>query len=421
MADTLTAPPPAAPAAAPAPAPAATPDNMGLRPLAGSEAFGDLESMATEDGKPDTSPSAPPTAPEAPKDTPRQPDGKFAKAEPKPDPKAKVDTAPEVATEKLAPKQLREAYEALKAKHKALESEHTTLKTKATTPADDPEKKTLAERLAAREKRLQEIEEELKFTDYTKSEEYKEKFEKPFVDAYLSGRARIAQLKVVEKRNDMDEVIQPARQATADDFDALMKIADDGEASDWAHDKFGNRAPIALFARERAQELNSARTKAVEDYRKNGSEREKARSMEAQSFQKTMSEAIDRHMAQASEKFPKWFKPDPTDTKGNEILERDQHIVARVVANGKPLKDGETQWTPEQFAGHLAAIRHKAAAFNRLARQHTTASKRIAELEAELAGYKKSTPGSGDGKGTSTPQDNESLEGALSALDKLAK
>jgi len=419
MPEAPVAPPPSAPAS-PATAPALSSDSAVLQQSGGSEAFADLESLATE--KPDV---APPAEPE--KETPRKPDGKFAKTEPKPDdkpPEKPADKPPTAKTpeeppaEKMAPKQLREAYEALKAKHKALETEHTTLKTKTTQPADDPEKKTLSEKLAAREKRLQEIEEELKFTDYSKSEEYKEKFEKPFVDAYIAGRAKIAALKIAERTNDIGEVVQQARQATADDFDQLMKISDDDAAADWAAERFGPKASIVLYHRERAQELNQARTKAIEDYRKNGSEREKTRSQELETFRKNFTETVAQHAKTAEEKYPHWFKPDETDAKGNEILERGKHLVARVAANGAPVKDGEPPMTPQQLAAAVAAVRHKAGAFDRLAHRHSLASARIKELETKLAEFEASQPGSGDGKGAKVQHDAETPESAFDAAFK---
>ncbi len=407
--------PPVAPAAAPAAAPAPSQGftHPPLAEPAGSEAFGDLESLATDNGQPE------PAKPDAAPEKPRAADGKFTKPEPAKEPakapEKPVDKVltPETPPEKMAPKQLREAYEGLKRKQAEMEAKYKELETKASKPADDPEKKTLAERLAAREQRLKEVEDELRFTDYSKSEEYKQRFEKPFVDAYVNARARVAGLKTVEKRNDLDEVTQQARQGTAEDFDHLMKISDDNDAAEWATERFGNKAPIVLSHRERVQELNHARQAATEEYRTKGAERDKARAMEQETVQKSFTEAVENHAKAAIEKYPQWFKPDDTDVKGNEILERGQHLVKRVLSNGAPLKDGEQPMTPAQYASAVAAVRNKAAAFDRLAHRHAQASSRIKTLEAELAAFKSSQPGKGDVKSGDAQIEDDSPEGAF--------
>jgi hypothetical protein len=406
--------PPVAPAAAPAAAPAQPAfTHPPLAEPAGSEAFGDLESLATDNGQPE------PAKPDAAPEKPRAADGKFTKPEPAKAPakapEKPVDKVltPETPQEKMAPKQLREAYEGLKRKQAEMEAKYKELETKASKPADDPEKKTLAERLAAREQRLKEVEDELRFTDYSKSEEYKQRFEKPFVDAYVNARARVAGLKTVEKRNELEEVTQASRQGTAEDFDHLMKIGDDNDAAEWATERFGNKAPIVLSHRERVQELNHARNAAVDDYRAKGSERDKARAMEQETMQKSFGEAVEHHTKAAIEKYPQWFKPDETDAKGNEILERGQHMVKRVLSNGAPLKEGEQPMTPAQYASAVAAVRNKAAAFDRLAHRHNQASSRIKALEAELAAFKGSEPGKGEVKGGIAPTGEETPEGAF--------
>jgi hypothetical protein len=143
---------------------------------------------------------------------------------------------------------LRKAYDALKAENATLKKQFE--EAKKATPADDPEKKRLGEtnaqylkRIESLEKQAQTLEEHVKFADFTKSTEYKEKYYQPFVDSYNEGRAATANLKIIERKNGEDEIIQPARQATAEDFDAIMSIRDDGEAADKAYAQGGGRSP----------------------------------------------------------------------------------------------------------------------------------------------------------------------------------
>jgi hypothetical protein len=420
MTEAIVAPPPAA-----QPSPNAQPSTV--HPTAGSDAFGALDAIATETESPEPSPK-PDKSDQSISD--RRKDGTFLPKTEKPaekpedvlnpEDKAKpsdklADKPAEVPPEKMAPKQLREAYENLRRKHQELESEHTKIKTAPKPePVEDTEKKQLSE------KRLQEVEDELRFTAYEKSSEYKEKFEAPFVDAFIAGRNKVAGMKTVAVKDpDTETVIEPSRQGTAEDFDALMKISDDDAASDWAVAKFGAKAPMVLFHRERVQETNLARSKAIDEYRKNGSQREKERGEQLETYRKTFNEAVTKASKDAEAKHAKWFAKDDADAPGNEILEKGQHLVARVLANGAPVKEGDKPMSPPELAAAVAAIRHKAGAFDRLAHRHAAAQKEIKALKTKLEAFEKSEPGPGEGGRVGhVDSGTPSLEGALSKLEK---
>ena len=174
------------PAVAPAPAsapgsPAQGPSKQGSEPL--NNAFADLDKMMGE-------PEPPPKQ--------RGPTRK-------PEEKSKVDRPEETEQEKPAEKaeeeipgdkpgkpvpapELRKAYADLKAKHAALQAEHEKIRTAK--PPEDPEKKGLSEKLEMANKRLREHEEELRLSAYERSQEFKEKWQQPFIDAYQFGRER---------------------------------------------------------------------------------------------------------------------------------------------------------------------------------------------------------------------------------------
>jgi hypothetical protein len=54
----------------------------------------------------------------------------------------------------------------------------------------------------------------------------------------------------------------------AEDFDTIMRVGDDEQASDLATEMFGNKAPLVLMQRERVNELNGKRIGALEHFRK---------------------------------------------------------------------------------------------------------------------------------------------------------
>jgi len=444
MPETLEA-PPAAPVA---PSPQPTRTNVQQVQQSAPEAFDALDALVKDNGIPDTRDNLPEARP-------RRADGTFdKKTDEKPDLRKETVKEPAKETpesvqepdketakpsdskttgnqtdedeEKLAPKALRQLAKARKAEIEKLRKEFE--EAKRSKPADDPEKKSLAERAAAYEKRIKEQEETLRYTDYTKSDEYKDKYQKPFEDAWMTAQAKTASLKTIERKNELDEVVQASRQMTAKDFNDYMSIQDDDAAADWAEKMVGpTKAAILVTHRERVQQLNNSARAAVEDFRKNGSERMEAQRKQAEEYNKNLAAEIDTHYKGAAEKYPQWFKPDEADPKGNEILERDYHIAERIRHQGAPLKDGDKQWTQSEYAAHVAAARHKVAAFNRLAHKNTQLAQQLKEAQTKLEQYEASGPGKGDGKGQQTPGDvdadgfPETAEAAGKLLGKLAR
>lgn len=398
-------PPPSAPPSAPTSAPDAPPADV-KQPL--HNAFEDLDKML-EAKEPEAKPPTPKKAPEKkapqqqvkepPKQEPREPREPQEPQDPenKP-PEQKTDDAPR------QPKELRAAYETLKAKTKTLETELAQLKAERAKPApEDPEKKTLGERVQQYEKRLKELDEELKYAAYERSPEYQEKYEKPFIDAYQTGREKTARLKITDAEGNV-------RQATAEDFDRIVRISDDDHAAELAAEMFGQKASVVMYHRERVQELNAARYRATEDYRKTGSERFKKASEEATARQTKLRELWEQENTRIREKY-EHFKPQEGDEEGNRLLEQGYQLADLAFSDQLQQEPME-----KQISVH-AALRHRAAAFGRLVHQNKQLSTKVAELEKELAEFKESTPGDGapdtPGRGPSREEDWESQLDAM--------
>lgn len=315
----------------------------------------------------------------------------------------------------VAAAELRKAYENLKSEHARLKEEHTKLKDFK--PPEDTEKKALAERVEAHTKRISELEAELRYSNYERSEEYKTKYHEPFVEAYQAGRAKVASLKVADAEGE-------TRQGTAADFDNIMRIQDDETAAEKATEMFGAKASIVLYHRERVQELNAARAKAVEEYRKSGDERERQR-LEQQTLAKTTAEKQAGEIAgmfktfadEAIEKYPQWFKPEEGDDKGNELLVKGFER-ADLAFKSSPF---QPNLTPQERDGIIrlhTAIRNKAAGFDRLVYKNTQLSNRVKELETKLAEFENSKPTGGIGKAKSS--EASFLQSVDEEIDALA-
>ena len=380
-----------------------------------NDAFADLEGFTSQpgdEGPPKTGrsksePDAPPVDKgevETPPDVEPKPEDK-APEKPKPE-----DKSPEKPKSRIV--ELSKAYEGLKARHKQLEqsllakdAEIEAIKGK---PSEDPEKKTLQERLTEREKRLADLENEIRFSRYESSQEYKEKYEQPFVDAWQAGRSKTASLKITDAEGN-------SRQATKEDFDRIAMIGDDDAAAEAATEMFGTKAPMVMYHRERVQELNTAKMKAVEDYRKQGSEREKQNTERFQQQRQKMIGMFNTIHNQATEKFPQLFKPIEGDEKGNELLKQGFDRVNLF----KP--DANVSGIPqEKLVALHARMLNEAAAFPRLLHQKKGLETKVSELEKELAQYRSSEPGAGDGDGKpkASVSDGSDWEGQM---DKLAR
>src|SRR6185436_17796208 len=126
--------------------------------------------------------------------------------------------------------ELRKAYEALKKEAAELRE-----KVKSRGPSEDQVKElqTFKEQYESEYKRRQELEKELAQSAYERSPEFNEKHAGPFRNAYQNARNRIAQFKVTDSEG-------ATRQASPDDFDAIMQIGDDMQAATAARELFGD-------------------------------------------------------------------------------------------------------------------------------------------------------------------------------------
>lgn len=389
MPEVLEAPP------APAPLPSLSP--IGGHPDASpppnmAEAFGDLDELA---GEPRETPKPPepakpapepakadiPAAKPAPKAAEKPPEP--AKAPPKPAEKP-PDKPADKAPEKMAPKELREAYESLKAKLREREEEATKVKAeleavKKAPPPEDPEKKTLAERLSERETRLQKLEEELRYAAYEQTDEYQQHYNR-YQRAWQRGHDVVTTLTKAD-----------GTPATPRDFERLVNTASEDEAATLAEELFGPgaKANSAMNHRNHIRDMNQACHEAKAEWRTKGAERLKAAEAARIQRAKELEGIYKTALKEAEDKYPQWFKPPEDDEKAAELLAEGLKMVDETFSKAQELP-------PDVLVRRHAAIRNRAGAFSRVVHDLKTAKDRIAQLEKELADYHNSTPGKGE-------------------------
>lgn len=330
-------------------------------------------------------------------------------------PEAEKKPAGEFDESKAGPKELKAAYRQRQTELKEAREKLTAMETRlAELQAKEvelAEAVKLKERYSELEKRSQELDTELKFANYERSSEYKEKYLDPFVNAYGAAQKKMEQLRVVERKNpETEEVVQQARKATREDFDAIMGIRDDGDAAVMAERLFGPMANLVMYHREKIQDLNSARINAIDEYRKKGSERETKMAEQSKAHKERLTTVFNEAKKVGIEKHPQWFKPDDGDDQGKEIL-------AKGMQDADVNFSGEAKLDPAERAMRHAAMRNMAGAFPYVALKLHRATQKIAELEAELKDFKASEP-TERGSERGTPAAPLGWEQELEALDK---
>lgn len=404
--------PPPAPAAPVAPAPGTPPPAPAKPPVPSApinDAFAEIDKVIKESGEKESAKRAakpPVSKTEKPAKETVQPGEKPPAEKQAEPPKPAVEKPAEIPkpdeTMPVSAPQLRAAYSELKKNHAAATEKLTAAEARL------KELESIQEKLQSTAKRAEELEQQIKFVDYEKSPEYKEKYYKPFVDAYQTGRDKVSSLRTVERRDEMEEVTQPRRAGTAEDFDAIMRLADDGQAAELADQLFGPLSSVVMYHRERVMELNTARVNAIEEFKKTGGEREKEAVQRMQAVQEKARTTYREAVEVGISSHPEWFKPDEGDQAGAAMLE-------------KGMKDADLAFsknnlTPEQTAIRHAAFRNMAGAFPFMALKLHRANEKIAELEKALSEFKESEPNADSHK-----RDKNQPISAEDEIDNLAK
>jgi len=408
-----------APAAPPLAAPAApAPSRPGAPGPNLSSAFDSLEKVGTQPEN--NPPTIPKSAAQKSVDTAKENDPTKPPADPKPPEEVKTDEAPDPPkTDEPPPPPkpkkpadfLRDELTKTKAERDQFKAEIEKLKA----PKEDPEKKTLTEQLETERKRREELEQEMRFTNYEKSPEYKEKFEKPYTDAWNAGRSWVSQLKVTDAEGN-------SRLATSQEFDALMNLSfsDPDRAAEEIATLFGNKAASVTSHIFEVQKAARAANEAVETYRKQGSEREKQTFESRQKRQKEVSDRWSevRKPEAIPDKWKPFLTPKDGDDEGNKLLEAGYAKFDE--AMGLDARTARNAEERDAILGKTAAQRHLAANARRLIKWLEQRDSKIAELEKSLAEYQKSEPGEGDGKPAAKGKGPapDTMEGVFAAIDK---
>ena len=250
------------------------------------------------------------------------------------------------------------------------------------------------------EARNKELEQEIRFHNYRKSQDFIDKYEKPYQAAWEKARRDLAEVEVALAGGG-------TRVATDDDL-MLLAGMPLGAARRKANEMFGDSADDIMFHVRRISELSDSQTEALATARKEAETLAQRESDNA----KTSNEARIQHWTTANNelatKYPKIFGPVDGETEGNTLLQKGFALT--------DLRYAPTTLTKERFAllpqrfreelqangGKLsvqsvarldAIIRNKAANHDRQVHRVNALQKRVSDLEKTLKEYEDSAPG----------------------------
>jgi hypothetical protein len=303
----------------------------------------------------------------------------------------------------------------LNEKYNRVEKELTELKSRPATPANDPEKERLS-------KRLNELEDEIRYVNYEKSTEFTEKFHQPYINLAKSLTAEATEL-IVEDGNG------GGRQLTPQEFWAIVGKSTLNEAMSAARVIFPDDSTKATYLVNKRTEIKrswDAMEQAKSEFKVKGAEREKEMLTKRQQEEAKQAEAVKQKAekwralndaAIKNERLKDFFVAAEDDPKGKELLTKGFKEADLAFNQGQPV-DGQGEPMKEDDLIELwSGVRNKAGAFNYVAYRYRLANSRIAELEKELAEFKTSEP-----KGGALPAGGEPeidpTEAALRELDK---
>lgn len=316
-------------------------------------------------------------------------------------------------------KEFRAVYEQTKAERDKASSEIAELRKqieeakKAHVPASEITQ--LRSELEQLRKNRDELDTELRFSNYTRSKEFKEKYETPLAEAWKQALTDIDGIKAFEGTD-------RERPATHADIQALMGLPA-GQASKVANEAFGSAASVIMEHRKALLDLKSRSEKAIEEYKTKGTEIEAQRAREAQERTSRTLEMFDSTIQSRRQKFPELFQPEEGDTEGNELLNKGDKLV-RLAFMGEGLADN----LPDDEKSRIvttaqAEVAIRAQAFGRERRRVIQLQEKVKELEGKLQGFRATEPNPGKPTGNTgrprNPNQDDGMEDALRKIDEM--
>jgi hypothetical protein len=320
------------------------------------------------------------------------------------DPSAKYRTNPE----------LRAAFRTTVEKNKSLTTELAELRGKVKElEAGGPKAEqveALTKQLQEQTKRNDELEQSLRVTDYRKSNEYVEKYQKPINSVVDEVKQLMPMLKVIVPPT--DEGGQPTRRAaTFEDFVTLFH-ADPGDVDQKAVDMFGASASRVIGKLDQLKNLDRMAHEANQNSTKLAKEHHERTLAETTARREKGQIAFRSTIAELEEKHPDVFGAKVEDSKEKEILSKGLGLIDEIFQRGSKME-------PEQQGRMNAFLRMRAGAYPLLMHRLKKVSAELSARDKTIAELRETDPklrpdgksGGASGGAPEKPKEGDIVEG----------
>ena len=330
------------------------------------------------------------------------------KDEPAPAP-AKQD-AP-TKSEPASLKQFREQYELTKKERDDLASKVSELeraKSEGTKREIEEATKALKSEMDSIRKNAEELDTEVRYLNYTRSGEYKQKYEAPLRDAWQTALGDIEGIRVTD--GDGTE-----RDASHEDIMAILNVPV-AKAAIIAQEMFGAAAPEIMAHRRRILELTQARDKSIAEWKEKGSQREVEQKKQLESRQSRSRELFDSQLADYEKSHSQLFGREDGDDDGNKLLDESDRLI-KIALKGEGI-DADMGYDDkvDLITKAQAQVALRARAYGRERLRVIRLQQKVAELEKKVGKVRSSEPGQGEGTSTATRVAPRNAEDAIDEL-----
>jgi BMFP domain-containing protein YqiC len=308
-------------------------------------------------------------------------------------------------------KQFREQYDLTKKERDdfaAKVSELERARSEGTRKEVEEATKSLKSEMDSIRKNAEELDTEVRYLNYTRSGEYKQKYETPLREAWQTALGDIDGIRVTDADG-------TERDASHHDIMAILNVPV-AKAAIIAQEMFGAAAPEIMTHRRRLLELTQSRDKSISEWKEKGAQREVERSKQVEGRQSRSRELFESQFSDYEKSHPQLFGREDGDDDGNKLLDESDRLI-RIALKGEGVDaDMGYEDKVDLITKAQAQVALRARAYGRERLRVIRLQQKVAELEKKVGKVRSSEPGQGEGTSTATRMAPKNAEDAIDEL-----
>jgi hypothetical protein len=328
----------------------------------------------------------------------------------------KEESAPAAKMEPAKPeptsiKQFREQYEMTKKERDDFAAKVTELeraKSEGTRKEVEEATKALKAEMDSIRKNAEELDTEVRYLNYTRSGEYKQKYEAPLREAWQTALGDIDGIRVTDEDG-------TERDANHQDIMTLLNVPV-AKAAIIAQETFGPAAPEMMAHRRKILELTQSRDKSIAEWKEKGAQREVEKSKLVETRQSRSRELFESQFADYEKTHAQLFGREEGDEDGNRLLDESDRLI-KIALKGEGV-DADMGYDDkvDLITKAQAQVALRARAYGRERLRVIRLQQKVAELEKKVGKVRSSEPGQGEGTSTATRVAPKNAEDAIDEL-----